>query len=740
MKYIKNDDYNYIINKYHDTDEPFDSLKRFVRNDKIFDSDSGLEPDKITSDIIQNDKLYSSLPHPIRKARALEYVLDHTRISCSGNDIFPAINMIDRPITKTIVSPLTNEIFREIIPEIAAERSRLERLGIAVIYPDYDHSVPDWERLLSLGFSGLLRESEEERGKKTLTPEKDAFYEGIKITYEAALRFIDRLRALAEKTEGSEKLAAALRVLGSGAPTTFYEALLLSYLYFMISEHIDCLQVRSLSNFDRVFYRYYRHDLEIGYSEEDIRRELAYYFLQFTAIGNYWNQPVYLGGENGDGSTVINELSYLFLDVYDEMGIYNPKIQIKISKSTPEAFTLRALDMVRRGHNCIVFVSDATVRRALEIQGVTPDDARECNITGCYEYSPKDAFVTGMNYLSLLKPLEILLYEGRDGITGESIGLTPKPLEEIDSFDTLFAEYKRYLKNSIDLSVNVILGFEDYLADMNPLSLLSATQKSCIISGRDAIAGGCRTNGTNVQFGYLADTVDSLAMIKKYVFERGEVSLSEFAEILDGNFEGHELFRKKLLSDRDKWGNNRELPDKIAVEISRLITDSVSGRPNSPLRGGTFSAGFHVARMSYTEAKRHLASANGRLIGEELSKNVSACMGQQKEGATAAILSALKIDFAAVGGDGCLDLGLLPSAVKGDDGLSAMLGLLSVYMNNGGHAMHINVFDADRLKDAQLYPEKYEDLQIRVCGWNVLWNNIKKEEQNGFIRQAESLI
>ncbi len=143
--------------------------------------------------------------------------------------------------------------------------------------------------------------------------------------------------------------------------------------------------------------------------------------------------------------------------------------------------------------------------------------------------------------------------------------------------------------------------------------------------------------------------------------------------------------------------------------------------------------------MSYDQGYVTAASPNGRLLGEELSKNLSASMGQNREGATAAILSVTKIDATSFTNDACLDLGLLPSAVKGDDGLEAMLGLLMTFVKRGGHAMHINVFDADTLRDAQENPDKYQDLQIRVCGWNVLWNNINKKEQDGFIKQAESL-
>ncbi len=689
-----------------------------------------MAPEDIIEGIVENDAIYAELSHPVRKARALEYVLKNTRISCDERDIFPSINMIDRPLGQTLIQKWRCEVFTDIIPEVEKRRRELEWSGIVTIWPDYDHSVPVWDRLFSLGFPGILAECEAARKSRERGAEEDAFFEGIKITYEAIILFIGRLCDMATDT----KMKAALDSIRRGAPQSFYEALLLSYLYFMISEHVDNLQVRSLSGFDTAFYKFYKKDMENGVSEEEIRTQLAYYFMQFTAIGNYWGQPVYLGGENADGTTVTNELSYLFLDVYDKMGIYNPKIQIKVCESTPKDFLCKALDMIRRGRNSIVFVSDKTMRAALERVGVSKEEARTCNIKGCYEYAPKGAYGAEMNYFNLLKPLEFLLHKGQGDVTCAEMTDT----SHYTTFEELYLEYKRRLLRAIDITVETVNGFEGYLSRINPLSLLSATFPTCIEKAKDAIGGGGCYNDSILLFGFLADITDSLMMIRKYVYERKELTLSEFVSILDKNFEGEETFRRKLLADREKWGNNKERPDAIATDIVNFIAENLCGRANA--RRGTWNCGFHVARMSYIQGKRTAASANGRLFGEELSKNVSASMGQNREGATAAILSATKIDATAFTCDAALDLGLLPSAVKGEDGLDAMYGLLMTFCKRGGHAMHINVFDAATLRDAQAHPEKYQDLQIRVCGWNVLWNNICKEEQDGFIRQAEALI
>ena len=740
MEYVKNTDYDYIINKYHLQSEPFDSHKRFIRNDAIFDVSTGMDGDTIKEEILRRDLENAALPHPIRKAMAFAFVLESTRISCDPRDRFPSINAIDRPLNATIVGAWKKELFHEILPAVGEKRSYLEKNGIVTIWPDFDHSVPLWDRVLALGFTGLLRESEEARRIRERSAEEDAFFEGIRITYEALVAFVGRLRALAERTAGSERMAAALRSLESGAPQTFYEALLLDYLYFMICEHIEGLQVRSLSNFDRLFFPFYERDRRSGVSEETLRTDLAYFFLQFTAIGNYWNQPVFLGGCNADESTVINELSYVFLDVYDRMRIYNPKVQLKIADSTPRDFIEKALDMIRRGNNSIVFVSDATIRKALVRAGADPEAARLCDVKGCYEYSIHGSYGAGMNYLNLLKPLEYALHEGKDGVTGHFSGcLSPAP-DTYRDFDALYAEYKRQLLSLINETVEVVNAFEDYLSYINPLSMLSATFPTCLESGRDAIHGGAASNRSTLCFGFTADLVDSLTMIKKYVYDEKVLTLTELVRILDANFAENETLRLRLLSDREKYGNNKDRPDALAVDLINFITENVCKRPNAKERRGTWTCSFHVARQSYTQGSKTAASANGRLLGEELSKNLSASMGQNREGATAAILSVTKIDATAFTCDASLDLGLLPSAVKGEDGLTAMYGLLMTFVKRGGHAMHVNVFDAETLRDAQKNPERYADLQIRVCGWNVLWNDIPKDEQDGFIRQAEALV
>ena len=207
MDYIKPADYDYIMTQKY-------PKVRFERRDEAFSPESGADPETILAGIRKNDACYKDLPHSIRKARALEYVLKNTRIQCDARDIFPSINMIDRPIKQTLILDWSHEVFHTLIPQVEEKRAQLERDGIVTIWPDYDHSVPVWDRVFSLGIAGILAESQQIRASNPRSEEEDAFFEGIKITYEAFLAFLDRLYGAATE----EKMKKALLSIRRGAP------------------------------------------------------------------------------------------------------------------------------------------------------------------------------------------------------------------------------------------------------------------------------------------------------------------------------------------------------------------------------------------------------------------------------------------------------------------------------------------------------------------------------------------
>ncbi len=743
MYYIGKENFEYMQSKYIRPTAPVETFYRFQRVDDHFSPDTGADPKEIIEGITKLFEDTKGEAHPTVKAEAFAFVLEKTRINCDPRDRYPSINMIDRPLHAPIINKWRDEVFRNIIPEIAPTRHLYESSGVCTTWPDYDHSVPVWKQIFSLGFKGLLQNAEkiktEIKTNRTLSESEEAFFEAISITYNAIIGFINRLIIEAEKQK-NEKMLGALKNIAENPPKTFYEALLVDYLYFMLCEHVQGLQVRSLSGFDDEFYPFYQTDLKNGITEEEIRTDLAYFLGQFEAIDNYWGQPIFIGGTKEDGSSLVNDLSFIFLDVYDKMCIHNPKVQIKIGQNTPKEFVLKALDMIRRGNNSIVFVSDELIQKSLISMGATPEQARTADVKGCYEYSVKGAYGSGMNYFNLIKPLEFMLHSGCDGISGADFGLTSPELDDYKTFDEFYAEYKRQIAYHTEIIMKTVNVYEDYLAAINPQSMLAATCDHNLYSAKDPLEGGAVRNTTNMSYGFLGDAADSLAMIKKYVFEQKLLTLKQLKEVLDSNFEGNEELRLMLYTDPDKYGNNRDLPDFFAADIVEFCKNLVNGKPNAEKRGGFWCTGFHVARMSYIQGLKTMATPNGRKRGEELSKNCSASMGQNKEGPTSAVLSVTKINAEGVPGDISLDMGIHTSATKGETGLEAMYAILMTFVARGGHAVHINVFNSEMLREAQMTPEKYSDLQIRVCGWNVLWNNINKTEQDGFIRQAESLV
>ena len=738
MEYIKDSDLSYILNKYHDASAPWTGLKRFVPANAPFDPQTGKDPKVICEMILAQDATLADLPRPIRKARALVLVLENTRIAADPRDPYPAIQCMDRPLTKTLVDKRV--VAHRIAPEAEAARRAMEKSGAATIWLDYDHSVPVWERIFSLGFPGLLQGVKEARADHeaagTLTAEAAAMFDSVILAYEGILIFIDRLIAQAMQTAGCQRQAAALRKLRSGTPDTLYEALLLSYLYFMISEHIDHMQVRSLGQMDKLFRPYFERDLARGVSEEELRREWAYYFLQFAAIGNYWNQPMFLGGNDENEQTEICPLSYLILDVYDRMGIYTPKIQIKYNKETPDALLQKALDMIRRGHNSIVFVSDARIRRVLMQEGADADTARTANIRGCYEFDIAGGMNMGMNYVNLLKPLEYAMHEGLDGRTGAPDGL-PCPAE-FDSFEAFLAEYKRQLKNLLQKVMSLTNTLDCLLTEINPTLLLTATSRTALEHAKDPLAGGAASKNSCINLGGTATVTDSLCAIRRLVFESKEMTLQELRSVLDSNFEGQEPLRRRLLAGEEKFGNGQERPDALALDILSFAAEIVNATPNAVTRGGRWHMGTHVARQIFDQGAKSIATPDGRLAFSEYSKNLSPVQGQAKNGVTAAILSVVKFPTEVIASDACLDAALHPTTVQGADGLAAILGLLRAFDSLGGHAIHFNVLDTSTLRAAQEHPEQYADLQIRVSGWNALFNSMSKSEQDAYILQAEA--
>lgn len=740
-------DREYIENKYHRTDEPFDSLTRMAYHGKGYAMDAGMDDSDILDGLKELQPKLEKMSHPVARATAIKYVLENERLYINEHDYFVGLYSLNRLADSVTLKIWKGETLKRRKPETIKNSDLFNKSGAVGNWTDYDHVVPDFESLMNLGFKGIRERAQEYKNihikNGTLTDEMKEFYDGIDIEYGAVISLLDRMYTYATtlNNEKSAKISKCLKGLCDGAPTDIYEAMQLIYIYFIISESIDSFQVRSLGNgLDRTLYRFYKNDLESGkYTRDEICSFLAYFLLQWSAIGNYWGQPFYLGGTNPDGSTKYNELSYDILNVYDELEIYNPKIQLKVNHNTPDKILDKAFDMVRRKNASIVFCCEPGMIRAVMGYGATYSEALDMDIRGCYETGVRaNEASTGEGYINCAKAVEYVFSNGFDKEINKQVGIKTGELSELVSFEDFYTAFIKQLKFLIDKTMEISNDQDRFLSYVNPSSLFSATIEHSVRCGKDGYFNGLKFNNTALLSCAFASAVDSIMAVKKFVYDYKKVSIVELSEALDANWKGYEKLCLEIRNDPHKYGNNDKEADAYAAAIADFLSLRVSNVPNG--RGGVYKLDMHSARQFIDQGKKTLASADGRKAGALLSKNGTPCDGMDKNGATALIESALKLNPVNFHESFGLDIMLHPSAVEGDDGLCVFKALLKTYMEGGGMTMQFNVFNTETLRDAQKNPEKYRNLQVRVCGWNVLWNNLSSAEQNAYIKRAENII
>ncbi|MBE7027393.1 MAG: hypothetical protein E7410_07550 [Ruminococcaceae bacterium] len=736
----------YIERKYHDPDKEFNAFSRMAYHGIGYIEESGLDDAEILKGLEELSSKTEQLPHPIARAMAIKYVLENERLYINEHDYFVGLYSLNRLANITTFKKWENESKAYRAPETLERADDFNRSGAVMIWTDYDHVVPDWKSLLELGFSGIRERAREyqklHKKNGTLNDEMSAFFDGIEIEYTAIIEFIDRMHreALKQTFEKSSKIAECLKNLRDGAPVTFYEALQLIYIYFIISESIDSYQVRSLGNgLDHTLYGFYKNDIESGiYTKEDIRNYLSYFLMQWSAIGNYWGQPFYMGGTNLEGSTKYNELSYMILDVYDKLEIYNPKIQLKINTNTPDHILNKAFDMVRRKNASIVFCCEPAMIKAIMGYGATYEEALNYDIRGCYETGVRANEVSSTSgYVNAAKALEFVFTNGFDAVTNKQVGIKTGEISEMKTFEDFYFAFLKQWEYLIEQSMKITNDAERFLAFVNPSSMYSATIETSLKNGRDGYGGGVKFNNNAMLNCGFASAVDSLLTVKEFVFDKKEITLAELSEVLRNNWEGYEILRAKVKKSPHKYGNNDMVADTYASAMSSYFANKVNNVPNS--RGGVYKAIFHSARAFVIQGEKTGALPDGRLAGEELSKNASAVPGMDKKGVTALVESATKLIPSDYHESFNVDVMLHPSTVDGENGYNVFKGILMTYLKKGGQSIQFNIFNIETLRDAQKNPEKYKNLQVRVCGWNTLWNNMSKKEQDAYILRAENI-
>lgn len=692
---------------------------------------SGLDRDALEAQIKQLEA--ADLPRAICKAKTLELIAAHGQIAIDKADIFQD-KLIGRGLMAEQRIRWEQEIYRQHMPEQPKKKEDAWlTYGSYIAGSDFGHTSPNSMLLLQIGFPGLLARIREAAGREHLTEKQKTFYTSCEISLNAAITLATRLATAIRPY--NEENAQALLQLTVGAPRNTYEALQLIVLYFFLHEYIAGTRVRTLGRLDAMFYPFYRQDLEAGtFTHAQIKQMLKFFLHKLWISKVPYDLPFCLGGIDRNGNEVTNEMSRLIVETYNELNIYSPKIHIRVSEKTPPDFVKQVLACIRGGNSSFVFVHDRIGMQSLTKVGIEEEDARDYVPIGCYEPAVwgMEIGCTGNGGVSLPKALEYVITRGRDLRTGDFCGIDTG---EIDSPEKLMTA----IKQQIAFIANQVCGFvteiEKYYGQIGPDPLLSCQYDQSVETGVDVFEGGAKYNNSSLYFYSIATLVDSICAINRLVFREKRLTFAELCRILRSNWEGQALLRAQVLNFPEKYGNGNPEADAIAVEIADYCASITNTRPNS--RGGIFKAALFSIDYGFQLGQLTMATPDGRLAGDPLSKNLCATVGMDKKGITTLISSVTKMDLSRFPTGSVLDILLHPSAVKGQAGLDAFYAILMTYFEKGGFAMHGNVFSTEDLKAAQKHPEKYQTLQVRVCGWNAYFVTLSKAEQDAFIRQAE---
>jgi formate C-acetyltransferase len=564
----------------------------------------------------------------------------------------------------------------------------------------------------------------------------------------------ERLAALeAESGRREELLAIAknCRTVPARKPENFWQAIQMYwFVHVSVTSELNTWDAFSPGRLDQHLYPFYQKEIKKGTLNKERAKEL---------LGCFWvkfnNQPappkvgitlaesgtytdfcsINTGGLSSEGKDGVNEVSYLVLDIIEEMQLVQPSSNIQLSKKNPDKFLNRACKVIKIGMGQpSVFNADAVVEELVR-HGKKIEDARDGGTSGCVESGTfgKECYaLTG--YFNLVKVLEITLNNGYDPIAKKQLGLKTGEAASFKTFDDLFAAYEKQVKHFIDIKVAGNHIIETLYSKYMPCPFLSTVIDDCIINARDYNSGGARYNTRYIQGVGIGTLTDSLSSIKFNVYDNKKITMETLGSVLSKNFEGYEAERLMFKNLGHKYGNNDQYADDLMVRLFNMYFNMVDGR--DAINGGTYHIDMlpttcHVYFGSVTGA-----TADGRYAHEVQSEGISPAHGADKFGPTGVLQSAAKMDHLRTGGT-LLNQKLTPSLLADEDGIEKLMALIRTYFRMDGHHIQFNVCNADTLRDAQKNPENYKNLIVRVAGYSDYFNDLGESLQNEIIARTE---
>jgi len=627
------------------------------------------------------------------------------------------------------------------------------------------HTVLD-NKIYKKGFLDFKKDIKKSRETLDFLNDADAYKKreelrAMEICVDALIMYAERhaekARELAKKEKNPERRKELIRIaeicshVPAHPPRDLWEAL--QYYWFV---HLGVIiEFNTWDSFnpgrlDQHLYPFYKKGLEEGTLTKERAKELLQAFwIKFNnqpappkvgvtaeESGTYTDFAlINTGGVKADGSDAVNDLSYVLLDVVEEMRILQPGSMVQISKKTPDSFLKRALKIVKTGFGQpSIFNTDSIVQELVR-QGKSVEDARDGGASGCVETGAfgKECYIlTG--YFNLTKVFEITLNNGTDPRTGKKIGLRTGDPAAFSSFEEVFEAFKKQLDYFINIKIKGNNIIERLYADYLPAPFLSLLIDDCIKNGKDYHDGGARYNTSYIQGVGIGTMTDVLTSIKYNVFDKNFIKMEELLEALRKDFKGYEPLRQRLLNKTPKYGNDENYADEIMRSLFEIYYDAVSGRPNA--KGGFYQINLLPTTVHVYFGKVTGATSDGRKANKPVSEGISPVQGADRKGPTAVIKSASKMDHVRTGGT-LLNQKFTPHLLADEDGINKLASLIRGYFKLDGHHIQLNVVSADILRDAQKFPEKYRDLIVRVAGYSDYFIDVGVDLQNEIIKRTE---
>lgn len=607
------------------------------------------------------------------------------------------------------------------------------------LFTSISHLTVDFETVLKCGVNSIKAKAEAAYDKYKGT-EKAAFEKSCLNCLDAFAvwhaRYLDALSALPEYKTNYRNL----KQVPFEPATNFYEAV--QSLWFTFAFIRLCGNWPGIGRIDYLLGDYLKKDIKNGVLTLDEAREiLAHFFIkgcewingQYIGSGDAQHyQNIVLAGIDENGHEITNEVTYLVLDILEELGISDFPTTVRINQNSDEKLLRRVAEVMRYGGGILAVYNEETVIQALLKDGYDECEARKFANDGCWEVQiPGKTFFIYSPFDSL-QILQRTTLHGYDGST------------DFANFEEIYQRYVSNLHTEIEAiflgRLNAFTNNDSSTKDwrwveQSPCTVVSLFEQGCIEKGFSYLEGGPIYNVFSPHIGGLADTVNSLYAIKKLVYDEHRVTLAELLEILRNNWDGAEALRQYTLNHYTYYGNGSDEVDEIAARLLSDFADictSFNGKC-----GYRFPAGVSTFGRQLEWSSQRLASPHGRKHGEVLAANASPTPNTDKEGATAIIRSYCKADLSKLATGAALDMKLLPSSVEGEDGLQALIALIKGFVSLGGFFMQPDVVDASLLRYVQEHPEDYQTLSVRVSGWNARFVTLNKEWQDMVIEQNE---